>query len=68
MDCEKPCKECTCEEYLEIKDRVEDSFETLRDKIADAVTEFVWVDSDQYEEIRDVVDAILTDSLNYITE
>ena len=36
--------------------------------IADAVTEFVWVDSDQYEEIRDVVDAILTDSLNYITE
>jgi hypothetical protein len=51
-----------------MKDRVEDSFETLRDKIADAVTEFVWVDSDQYEEIRDVVDAILTDSLNYITE
>ncbi len=60
--------ECTCEEYLDIKERIEDSFETLPDQITDALTEFVWVDSDQYEEIRDVVNAILTDSLNYITE
>lgn len=68
MDCEKPCNECTCEEYLEMKDRVEDSFEALLDKITDAITIIVWVDSDQYEEIRDDVDALLTDSLNYIIE
>ena len=66
MNQDRPCNEDYCDRYSEILEHLEDSFAELPDQIADVLMEFAFLDIEQYNQVKDSINQILTDSLKYI--